>query len=248
MAASDTHSETAGPPIRDAATLVIVDRQGGEPRILLGRRRPDQVFLPNVFVFPGGRADDDDKVAPSADELAEAETALLQIPAGPGTEAHSPAHARGLALAAIRETYEETGLLAGVQSLPVPSREDLSPAWAAFAKHGVLPQLSRLQYFLRAITPRARPRRYDTRFFLVDASAIAAKVAPADDELSEVGWFSLAETEGLEVPRMTKAAIREIGAIFNVGLNPPNIRRVPFYFEQEGVMQRAELSLGEHRS
>lgn len=248
MAASETVPGSDGPPIRDAATLVIVDRQGGEPRILLGRRRPDQVFLPNVFVFPGGRVDREDQTAPSADELAPAEVALLQIPADPETAGYAQSHVRGLALAAIRETYEETGLLAGVRSAQSGRENSSLPGWSAFAEHRILPQLSKLQYFLRAITPRARPRRYDTRFFLIEASAIAAKVAPADDELSDVGWFTLKDTEQLEIPRMTQAAIRELGLVFEKGLRAPESRSVPFYFEQNGSMERAELSLSERRS
>ena len=54
---------------RDAATLVIVDTTSGEPRLLMGKRRATQVFMPNKVVFPGGRVDDDDRAVESADEI-----------------------------------------------------------------------------------------------------------------------------------------------------------------------------------
>ena len=64
---------------RDAATLIIIDRTSGEPRVLMGKRRMEQVFMPGKYVFPGGRADKDDKIVQSADELPEVEAAKLLL-------------------------------------------------------------------------------------------------------------------------------------------------------------------------
>ena len=47
---------------RDAATLIIVDSSSGEPKVLLGRRRMDMVFMPGRYVFPGGRVDPADRL------------------------------------------------------------------------------------------------------------------------------------------------------------------------------------------
>ena len=100
---------------RDAATLVIIDQSTGEPRILMGRRRPDQVFLPNKYVFPGGAVERADRFAPCADTLRPSEGAKLVIAMrGPP----SLGRARALALAAARETFEEAGLLIGERRAP----------------------------------------------------------------------------------------------------------------------------------
>ncbi len=228
-------------PIRDAAALIVIDRSAGEARVLMGRRRPDQVFLPNVFVFPGGRVDDTDAGAPSADELLADESRLLALPREDHAESYDAAFVRGLALAAVRETFEETGLVLGRRA--VAETHSVAPAWQAFVAHGVLPQLSTLRYFMRAITPKLRPRRYDTRFFLADADDIAVRTEATDEELSEIGWYDLPSLKSFEVPRMTRFVLDELERLENAGLEAPATRRLPFFFERDGVAIRAELSL-----
>ena len=85
----------------------------------------------------------------------------------------SVAKAAGFALAAVRETYEETGLMLGAQA-----KADAAPAgaWQAFATADVLPDLSAIHFIARAITPPKRPRRFDSRFFAADISAVARRV------------------------------------------------------------------------
>ena len=81
----------------------------------------------------------------------------------------SPVKARALALAAIRETYEETGLMLGAPAPGAPVREAPSAPpgpWAAFAKAQILPDLASIHFVARAITPPRRPKRFDTRFFV----------------------------------------------------------------------------------
>lgn len=73
------------------------------------------------------------------------------------------ARARALALAAIRETFEEAGLLVGRRVAFVPRTR--ARGWAAFLAHGVVPALDALEYVARVITPPGNPRRFDTRFF-----------------------------------------------------------------------------------
>ena len=100
---------------RDAATLVIIDTSTGVPRVLMGRRRTDQVFLPNKFVFPGGGVDSADRGVSCASELRTSEATKLLLAMRPEPSA---AKARALALAAIRETFEEAGLLVGERRRP----------------------------------------------------------------------------------------------------------------------------------
>src|SRR5271166_2989644 len=106
MTVSDTDNEKIVPNTlrpKDAATLVLVKRDGGAARVLMGQRHGDMAFMANKYVFPGGRLDPADMRIPVSTELA---------PHVAARAAHgaSPARARGLALAAIRETFEETGI------------------------------------------------------------------------------------------------------------------------------------------
>src|SRR4051812_30230058 len=101
----------SGLPIRprDAATLILLDREGDEILVLMGRRHAGHAFMPGKFVFPGGRTDSaDSRIAVATPLLPEEEARLTA-----GVGRISPSRARAIALSAIRETYEEAGLLIG---------------------------------------------------------------------------------------------------------------------------------------
>jgi 8-oxo-dGTP pyrophosphatase MutT (NUDIX family) len=142
---------------RDAATLILLDRKGAEFLVLMGRRHARHAFMPGKFVFPGGRTDPADSRIPVATALHPEEQARLTA----GVGRTSPARARAIALSAIRETYEEAGLLIGQKGAFATTRRD----WQGFAEHGVRPSLEALRFIARAITPPNRVRRFDTRFF-----------------------------------------------------------------------------------
>ena len=115
----DEFHETVEP--KDAATLIIVDRSEAESKVLLGRRHKRHVFLPGKFVFPGGRVDPADRTMPVAKPLhAETERKLLV-----GSRLHAGHEARALALAAIRETFEETGIVVGAKA-------QVAGSWGAY--------------------------------------------------------------------------------------------------------------------
>jgi 8-oxo-dGTP pyrophosphatase MutT (NUDIX family) len=208
---------------RDAAALILIDRSGPSAKVLLGRRHDGHAFMPGKFVFPGGRLESVDQRMPAIGALdREAERKLLTA------RRPNPAYSRALALAAIRETYEETGLLLGRLSREVAD----VPAgpWAAFAAARVVPDLSALHFVARAITPPRRPRRFDTRFFAADAGAIAHRVdgmiAP-DAELVELRWTPIAAARELDMPAITGVVLQELELRIAAGLlhNLP----VPFY-------------------
>src|SRR3954465_8547504 len=94
---------------RDAATLILVDRSGTIPKVLVGKRHDNVVFMPGKFVFPGGRVDKTDNTHPVAAPIPkELEANLLK-----GSPKISASRARSLAIAAIREACEETGVPIG---------------------------------------------------------------------------------------------------------------------------------------
>ncbi len=123
----------------------------------------------------------------------------------------SAAKATAFALAAVRETYEETGLMLGVPAAgptKVPAGH-----WQPFAAAGIVPDLSRIHFIARAITPPKRPLRFDSRFFTADVSAIARRdegfVGP-DKELVELVWLPITQARQLDMPGITAVVLEEL--------------------------------------
>jgi 8-oxo-dGTP pyrophosphatase MutT (NUDIX family) len=221
---------------RDAATLILVDQSKGEPRVLMGRRRDDQIFMPGKFVFPGGRVDRADARAPSADDLKDCEIAKLMLDVRGDISVTRP---RALALAAIRETFEETGLLLGVPHAGVRVPE--SGPWRDFLAHGIVPRLASLTFLARAITPPGRTRRYDTRFFMAEASEVALRTERTDGELSRLDWFSLEEMRALDLPGITRVIVEDLAERLGAGFPGSANAPVPFYFQRKGTSERLLL-------
>lgn len=210
---------------RDAATLMLIDRSGVRAKVLLGRRHHSHKFMPGKFVFPGGRIEALDQAMSAVSELHPGtEQKLLERVKAPSAQ-----YARGFALAAVRETAEETGLLLGVKRDDPPA----SPGeiWTEFAKANVHPDLGNLHFIARAITPPRRPKRFDTRFFTCDASSIAHTiegVVGPDSELVELVWVPLDEASKLDMPTITGVVLEELAARVAAGM--AHDLPVPFYF------------------
>jgi 8-oxo-dGTP pyrophosphatase MutT (NUDIX family) len=213
---------------RDAATLMLIDRSGAEPKVLLGRRHASHKFMPGKFVFPGGRIEAIDRAMQAASELhADAQKKLNERVKEP-----SPAFARGFPLAALRETAEETGLLLGVKRDQGPAAPD--KLWDVFAQAHIYPDLARIHFIARAITPPRRPRRFDTRFFTADATTIAHRiegVVGPDSELVELTWVPIAQATQLDMPTITGVVLEELLARVEAGM--AHDLPVPFYFMRE---------------
>lgn len=221
---------------RDAATLILIDRKGKKPRVLMGRRHPKLKFMPGVFVFPGGRLEKADRSMPVYGVLdADSERRLM-------TKVQRPtlSRARGLAAAAIREMYEETGLLVGTKELGAPSAP--CDEWRVFQERAVFPDLGALTYVARAITPPRRPRRFDTRFFAADADAVCDEVkglVGEESELIELAWLTFEETEKQELPTVTRVVLEELAARIDGGFG--GHLPVPFYAMHRGRFVRTLL-------
>jgi 8-oxo-dGTP pyrophosphatase MutT (NUDIX family) len=221
---------------KDAATLILVDRSGPAPKVLLGKRHTRHKFMPGRYVFPGGRVDPIDRLMPVAKPLhAQAEQQLMKRLQRP-----SVAKARAFALAAIRETFEETGLMLGIRQKP-PAKVPEGP-WAAFAAAELLPDLSTLRFVGRAITPPGRNRRFDARFFTADASAVAHRVegiTGPDAELVELVWMTLEEAKQLDMPAVTGVMLEELDVRIAEGFG--HDLPVPFYQHPRGRFVRELL-------
>jgi 8-oxo-dGTP pyrophosphatase MutT (NUDIX family) len=209
---------------KDAGTLILIDRSDVVPRVLLGRRHHGHKFMPGKFVFPGGRVEPADrKMATTAKLDQRMEAQLMRF-------VKRPSHilARALALAAVRETFEETGLLLGAKLADAPEVQD--GPWAEFLRTGFQPELTRIHFVARAVTPPGRPQRFDARFFAADASAIAHRVAdvvgPAS-ELVELVWLPIAEARQLNMPAITSVVLADLERRIADGLG--HDLPVPFY-------------------
>jgi 8-oxo-dGTP pyrophosphatase MutT (NUDIX family) len=191
---------------RDAATLVIVRHDDGMPKVLLGQRHESHAFMPNKFVFPGGRLDTSDMRTKVGHDLhPQVYGKVLKRMRG----RPSPARVRGLAIAAIRETYEETGLFLGsLTASCVPVNEE----WDSVIATTEL-DLSSLRFFARAITPPGRTRRFDSRFFVAHARHIGnldSPRHPGSGELLKPYWFGFAEALELDLPTITRDVLKRL--------------------------------------
>ena len=222
---------------KDAATLILVDRAGAVPKVLVGKRHDNVVFMPGKFVFPGGRVDKlDNRVPVAASIPAELEQNLLK-----GSPRITASRAKSLAIAAIREACEETGLCLGRKADRAPAR--LEGAWKPFTDAGLLPDPSGLFLIARAITPPGRVRRFDTRFFTADASAITHRVEGvihADAELVELVWVELGSKPLTDLHPMTKNVLGELENRLATGPLRHDAA-VPFFHFYGGKMQKDVL-------
>jgi len=205
-------------PVRDAATVILVRRTAAGPQVLMGQRGAGAVFMASKFVFPGGAVDPDD-LALAAD-LAPAPPPLLAVETDPQV-------ARALPLAAVRELWEETGLMLGRPD-PTAAARAVPPGWRGFFAAGLLPDPAALTFVFRAVTPPGRPRRFDARFFLAEARDLAEDAVPSGEELSDLAWLDLAAARALDLPFITELVLGELAETLAAPAIDPG-RPVPYF-------------------
>ncbi len=226
------NSETLdGVPVKDAATVVLFRKVASKYNILMGQRGKDAVFMPSKFVFPGGTYEENDSKVPFYSILSPHDKALLNLE----TEKNI---SLGLAATVIRELWEETGL-----KLVKPLKWNVKAVegWEFFHKWGLCPNASELTFLFRAITPVGRPRRFDARFFLCDAKAIADDLddfSGASSELSHLQWISIEESKRFDLPIITRIVLQEVSRFLKEGAN---INGVPFYNEGSSTSNFSNL-------
>ena len=221
---------------KDAATLIVIDRSGSQPKVLMGQRHLNSAFMPGKYVFPGGRVDRGDSRLSVPDRLHRSvEQKLLSDMKGIAT----PRRAQALALAAIRETAEETGLLIGTRARAPWTTS--SPSWRPFVENGIAPSLSPLTFFLRAITPPRQVRRFDTRFFCAPAEAIAHRLPNENDELLNLHWLTFGEALELELPTITRFALETLEAKLGRDEYPSPRDDIDYFYRRNGKFRRETL-------
>jgi 8-oxo-dGTP pyrophosphatase MutT (NUDIX family) len=169
---------------RHAASLIVWRQASGEPEILMGVRHAKHKFMPSVLVFPGGRVDRSDHGVKALSELRPETEALLRHRA-------TPSLARALGVAAVRELFEETGLLLGERR-----------------GERLLADLSALDYLCRAVTPPSRAMRFNARFVLAPAEAVRGEIG-GSGELEKLGWYTLSDALNAELAHITRQILAE---------------------------------------
>lgn len=220
----------ADTPIHHAATVIMLrDRDAGGVELLMVKRHSRSSFMPSVYVYPGGRLDDEDTTAQTAARCrgVRADEALARmLPTAPRGEEDAPlkqAEALGLYVAAIREAFEESGLLLATGpsgdavSFEDPAikarfevhrkalqRGELSMTAMARAE-GLRFELDALRYVAHWITPDFEKRRFNTRFFLARAPEGQQPVHD-NQEVVDAVWLSPEEAlAGADAGRMMLA-------------------------------------------
>jgi 8-oxo-dGTP pyrophosphatase MutT (NUDIX family) len=231
-------SATVGPEamdktaVRHAATVIVQRTGAAGPEVLMGQRGAGAAFMPNKFVFPGGAVDAGDDAVPLLHDASPQCIARLQA----GAEGVTP---KALMVAAIRELWEETGLALGA---PGPWAAPVPEDWQGFAARGLQPSAEGLRFVFRAITPPGRPRRFDARFFLIDAAAIAGDAddfSAACDELSHLQWVPLRDARHFDLPFITEVVLAEVAAALGSDALPAS---VPFFDNSGDVPQFRRLA------
>lgn len=209
--------------IRDAASVILLRRREGVASVLMGMRGAGAAFMPSKYVFPGGAVDPEDAAVDLAGPIPDQRS----LEAEPRTSARLGANQ--LAACALRELVEETGLMIG------PAGQSALPG---YCEAGRVPDPGGLRFIFRAITPPGRPRRFDARFFLIDAAQITGDpddFSGACDELSHLHWVPLNEARALNLPFITEVVLAEISAIAAASgadtLNLPPA--IPFFDNRE---------------
>lgn len=170
---------------RDAASLVILRQRAGGAEVLMGRRHSKHRFMPNAYVFPGGRLDRTDYRTRLAGGLRPEVARTL--------ERNWPRDkSRALAVAAARETFEETGLVFGTLN-----------------EGRLEPHLESFDYIARAITPPDNPIRFHARFFLTDVEAASGE-ARDSVELQDLKWLAIEDALAMALVDVTEFVLQEI--------------------------------------
>ncbi|MEO0881705.1 MAG: NUDIX hydrolase [Pseudomonadota bacterium] len=191
------------PRPKDAATLILVRPGDKQVEVLMGKRSSRHAFMPDKYVFPGGRVDPPDGRVPAATELHPRSAAQLTR--------YARRKPRAFALTAIRETFEETGLIVG-KPCDISAARRVPADWESFFQQDAQPSLAGLRFVGRAITPPYRPKRFDARFFMADArDALIDNRPPIDGaELSDLQWITIKDAMDLDLPSVTRFMLGEV--------------------------------------
>ena len=198
------------PKIGNAASLVIYRSSNGKYEVLMGRRGSKARFKPGVYVFPGGMVEQADGQAIPLKQLAKRHKRHMAV-------ADSDYKANMLAMTAVREAHEEVGSTLGSKG-NIGKVNQVS--WNTFRELGISPDLSKLDYLGRAITPSFQPIRFHARFFSIPYELLAGKIA-GDGELEDVRWIKVDKYRDYEMMKVQHMIIETLKEKLLTGKTKP---------------------------
>ena len=201
--------------VRPAASLLLISGHRN-PRVLMGRRPAGARFMPGVYVFPGGACEEMDFTTPFVSAVSSAEVRLMQ--------ATDDSLGNTLAIAAIRETLEETGLLCACGSRPKEAK------WSDVLSGRLKLDLSCLNYLGRALTPPVSRIRFHARFFYL-CSDLLEFPRTETPELEDIRWVDPSRPGDLRIAAVTRFMLAEVSRRLASDERPV---RTPFYHRQGG--------------
>ena len=195
------HSTMPSKP-KDAASLIIINQDSNTPRVLMGRRPDNARFMPGVWVFPGGAVSQGDGRISSSGDISKADVKNMAV-------ASRPSRARTLAIAAIRETFEETGIMLGRRGDVGMASAESELAWRAYKENRVIPDLDKLQYAGRALTPAYMPIRFHARFFTANANECSGSLKE-NGELLDLCWMDVSDALRQRLADITEFMLNQV--------------------------------------
>jgi 8-oxo-dGTP pyrophosphatase MutT (NUDIX family) len=181
---------------KDSASMLVLRKGAGGLEVLMGRRGRKAVFS-NAYVFAGGKVDKIDSAPVPA------------TPLDPDLErriSSSPAKARVFAMAAVRETFEETGLMLGA---PGDLGQTGAESWDEMRALGLAPALDKLSYVGHAITPASRVVRFNARFFCAWEEDMTGTLG-GSGELADLAYLPIQDALKLQMVDVTQFMLEEM--------------------------------------
>lgn len=214
---------------RDAASLILLDRTGPRLRVLVGLRSSGHAFMPDTYVFPGGRCDPGDHALPYVSDF---HPLVLDKLASIERKRRTPRRLRALGLAAIREMEEETGIIVGTDQ-----------GLDGQGSRRIAANLGCLRFVARAITPPRYNRRFDARFFctFTDEAGIDPTGLRASHELHDLQWLEFDNISDVNMPDITQWILADVGRLLHQDPALPYGNTVSFYFNRRGLPVRLSI-------
>ena len=183
--------------IIDAASVILVRHSGGQPQTLIGRRSSNAIFMPGRYVFPGGRLEDADFHTTPVLQLDDKCIDAMEHLSSPGL-------AYPLLNCAIRELEEETGIAINGEAKTLSEYHHTTSTR--------FPDNRAIRLICRAVTPPGYIRRFDTRFFLLDAGMVnisdtTLDTSHASDELEDLHWTPLSRVRAYNIAFITRRIV-----------------------------------------
>ena len=209
---------------KDASTLIIIRKKKQETFVLMGRRSMRARFMPGVYVFPGGVKEKEDLQAYKFFQLKPNKRINKKA-----VKSYSDTHCQSLLLTAIRETAEETGLyLANERKNSLQPFINNKSTWYHFTENSYIPNINKLHFFGRAITPSIFKTRFHARFFLAFYEDFIGKIK-SSRELENLDWISLNEAKNKKIADVTEFMLNELIKLNNNYSNLSNKKTFPMF-------------------